>query len=401
MNILSLNCRSTSIKYKLFDSNDNFKVIAKGRAEKIGETHSLLRQQITGHQEITVPGSFPEHCIALKELLGILIHDATSPINSFDEIDVIGHKILNGGEKLTEPTIIDDSVMNTIRHSGKFAPLHCRPNIIGVEEAKNLFPSALHIAIFDSALHKTLPAKAYLYGLPIEYYEKYGVRKYGFEGIKHGYVANCAAKQMQKPLEDLKLITCHLSSSCSVTAFQFGKSIDTSMGLTPLEGVMMPSRCGDMDPAVLLHLLEARHLYPTEIDDLLNRNCGLRGLCGKDDIRDVLDLAEKEDRHAKTALEVFIYRIQKYIGAFVAALNGLDAIVFTGTIAEYCPQVRQRIMENFCYLGAAIDKQKNENNETIISDDDSKVCVMNIAANEELVIAKQTYEAAEKAKVNI
>lgn len=396
MNILALNCRSTSIKYKLFDTNNNFAVMATGRAEKIGETHSLLRQQITGHKEIVIQTSFPEHCVAINKLVSIMVHDPSSPIDNYDQIDAVGHKILNGGEKLTAPVVINNSVMETIRHMGKFAPLHSRPNFVGVEEARNLFPSAQHIAVFDSALHQTLPPRAYLYGLPIEYYEKYGVRKYGFGGINHGYIAQCAAEQMQIPLEDLKLITCHLGSNCSVTAFKSGKSIDTSMGLTPLEGLMTPLRSGDIDPAVILHLLEARHLYPTEIDDLLNRNCGLKGLCGKSDMQDILDLAQKNDANAINALEVFVYRIQKYIGAFVATLNGLDAIAFTGSIGENYPVLRNMIMGNFCYLMASIDSEKNENNEKIFSDVNSKICLMNIPENEEMVIAEQTYEIMRK-----
>ncbi|MBW8015320.1 MAG: acetate/propionate family kinase [Planctomycetes bacterium] len=401
MNILALNCDSTSIKYKLYDAGDDFRLISKGRAEKIGETHSLLKQQISGHKEITVACSFPEHCAATRELLGILIHDPSSPINRYHQIDAVGHKIMSGGEKLKSPVVIDDSVMEIIRESGKFAPIHSRPNIVSVEEARQLIPYAEHVAIFDTALHQTLPPKAYLYGLPIEYYEKYGVRKYGFGGIKHGYVAARAADQMQQSLENIKLITCHLGKSCSITAFQNGKSIDTSMGLTPLEGLMMGSRSGDMDPSVILHLLEARHLYASEIDDLLNRNCGLKGLCGKSDMRDVLALVEKNDPHAKTALDAFVYRVQKYIGAYIAALNGLDAIVFTGGIGENCPTVRSRIMENFGYIKAIVDHEKNEENEKVFSAVDSNICLMNIPENEEMIIAKQTYEMLTKLKVNV
>jgi len=398
MNILALNCSSTRIKYKLYDANDNFRLLSRGSAEKIGETHSLLIQQVTGHKEITISASFAEHCTAIRELLGILIHDPSSPINTFDQIDAVGHKILNGGEKLVSPAIIDDSIIETIRHCGKFAPIHSRPNLIGLEEARKLIPLAEHIAVFDTALHRTLPPKAYLYAMPIEYYEKYGVRKYGFGGICHGYVANRAAEQMHQNLDEIKLITCHLGKSCSITAFQNGKSIDTSMGLTPLEGLLMESRCGDIDPSVILHLLEARHLYPTEIDDLLNRNCGLKGLCGKSDMRKVLELVEKSDPHAVTALAAFVYRVQKYIGAYIAALNGLDAIAFTGGIGENCPAVRSRIMENFCYVNAVIDPEKNENNEAVFSDENSKVRLMNIPENDEMIIAKQTLETITKTK---
>jgi len=399
MNILALNCGSTSIKYKLFDTENNFRLISSGIAEHIGETHSLLRQQVTGHNEITVTASFPEHCSAARELLGIVINDPSSPIQSYDQIDAVGHKILNGGEKLKAPVKIDSNIMETIRQAGKFSPIHCRPNIVCVEESRQIIPNAKHIAVFDTALHHSLPPKAFLYGLPIEYYEKYRVRKYGFGGINHEYVANKAAEQMDRRLEDIKLITCHLGRSCSITAFQNGESIDTSSGLTPLEGLITGSRCGDMDPSVILHLLEARHLYATEIDDLLNRNCGLKGLCGKSDMRQVLELVEKSDLHAKTALDAFIYRIQKYIGSFIAALNGLDAIVFTGGIGENSPVIRSRIMENFCYMSAIIDHMKNENNEAVFSADESKIRMMNIPANEELIIANLTHEIAAKAKI--
>lgn len=397
---LALNCSYTSIKYKLYDvNNNNFKLLSKGSAEHIGETHSLLRQQVTGSNEAAVAASLPEHCIATRELLDMMVQDASSPINRYDQIDAVGHKIFNGGEKLKSPVVIDDSVMETVRQCGKFSPIHSRPNILSVEESRQIIDHTEHIAVFDTALHESIPPKAYLYGLPIEHYEKHGVRKYGFGGICHEYVANQAADQMQRSLSDIKLITCHLGKSCSITAFQGGKSIDTSMGLTPLEGLIMETRCGDMDPSVILYLLEARHLYSTEIDDMLNRKSGLKGLCGKSDMRDILTLVENGNIRAKDALDAFVYKVQKYIGAYIAALNGLDTIAFTGGIAENCPAIRRMIMENFSYVGAKIDHEKNKKNEKVFSAKKSKINLMNIPENEELIITKQTCELLERLRI--
>jgi acetate kinase len=247
------------------------------------------------------------------------------------------------------------------------------------------------VAVFDTAVHQTLESKAFLYALPIEYYEKYKIRKYGFHGINHSYVANEAARILAKPLNGLKVITCHLGSGCSITAFEQGRSIDTSMGLTPLEGLVMGSRCGDLDPSIVLYLIDVLGLQVEQVRDLLNRKSGLLGLCGHNDMRDIIEMAEKGDKRAQVAIEVFVYRIQKYIGAYAAALNGVDVIVFTGGIGENSPQIRTRITDNFSYLGAKIDSAKNEDNENILSSDDSVVRLMSIPANEEMLIAQQAY----------
>jgi len=401
MKIMALNCGSSSVKCKLYDVDKDFDIIFKATVERVGHSHSLLTLSIKGHEDITVEGFFPEHWTALKELFKALVESPACPIGTKNEITAVGHRIVNGGEKFSNPVVIDDEVMEAIRQAGRFAPLHSRPNILGIEESRQILSNVPQVAVFDTALHHSLPPKAFLYGLPIEYYENYGVRKYGFHGINHGYVAQEAAKLLQRPLEDLKVITCHLGSGCSLTAFENGKSIDTSMGLTPLEGVVMPTRCGDIDPSVVLHLLEARHLYPTEIDDLLNRNSGLKGLCGKSDMRDIIDLIGQGDSRAKTAIDVFVYRIQKYIGSYVAALNGIDAIVFTGGIGENNPFLRQRIMDNFCYLDARVDEDKNEKNDTMFSAKKSRISLLNICANEELIIAKQVQSLLEKTPTTV
>ena len=287
--------------------------------------------------------------------------------------------------------MIDADVLENIKEAAKFAPLHCQANVTGIEVAQELWPDLPQVAVFDTAAHAAMPPKAFLYGIPLKYYEKYHIRKYGFHGINHSYVAHEAAKMMAKPLEILKLITCHLGNGCSITAFEKGRSIDNSMGLTPLEGLVMGSRSGDIDPAAVLYLMDKEGLKTTEMTDLLNTKSGLLGLCGKSDMRDILAAAEKGDKASQTAIEIFVYRIQKYIGAFMAALNGADALVFTGGIGENSPYIRACIADNLSFAGALINKQKNENNETIFSNKKSRLLLMNIPANEEKAIAEQTY----------
>jgi acetate kinase len=257
--------------------------------------------------------------------------------------------------------------------------------------SQKLLPGILNVAVFDTALHQAMPPKAYLYGLPTEFYEKHNIRKYGFQGISHGYVAKEAAKLINKPLETLKIITCHLGNGSSITAFKNGKSIDTSMGLTPLEGLMMATRCGDIDPGGVLHLMDKIGLDLEQTKELLSKKSGLTGLCGQSDMRNIIKSAENGNKKAQTAIEIFVYRIQKYIGAYVAALNGVDAIVFTAGIGENSPMIRQRILANFQYLGLKIYEARNEKNQAVFSKDNSKVYAMTIPTNEELAIAHQTY----------
>jgi len=396
MHILAVNCGSSSIKFRLFDVDRNFRLMAKGLAERIGQESGSIYQITEDKQEFRKELPLPDHRIAMHALHHTLVEGDSDWAGNIGRIDGVGHRIVHGGERFRNPVLITADVIDGIKEAARFAPLHCQPNIIGIEVAQELLPDIPHIAVFDTAAHQTIAPKAFLYGLPAELYENYKIRKYGFHGINHSYVANEAAKILAQPLYNLKVITCHLGNGCSITAFEQGRSIDTSMGLTPLEGLMMGSRCGDLDPAVVLYLMDELGLTTSEVTDLLNNKSGLLGLCGKSDMRDIIATAEKGDERSQVAIEVFVYRIQKYIGAYVAAMNGIDIIVFTGGIGENSPYIRQRVAANLGYLGAKIDREKNDSSATVFSSDTSCVTLMTIPANEEMVIAQHTYNMLAK-----
>jgi acetate kinase len=369
----------------LFDSDNNFQVLEQGVAERIGQKSSFISQIKENKPASKENISLPDHRKAMQALF-------PNGTKALHEIDAVGHRIVHGGEEFKGPTLINKEVLNGISELAQFAPLHSEPNIIGIKALQELLPNIPHIAVFDTSAHAAMEFKAFLYGLPFEYYEKYKVRKYGFHGINHAYVAVEAARLIKKPLEKLKIITCHLGNGCSISAFEKGKSIDNSMGFTPLEGVVMGTRCGDLDPSVVLYLFEKFGLQVDQIKDLLNKKSGLLGLCGKSDMRDIIAMAKKGDRFSQMAIEIFVYRIQKYIGAYIAALNGIDAIVFSGGIGENSPYIRALIMKNFSYLGAHIETEKNGKNDPLFSTGDSLLFLMTIPANEEKVIAEQTYQ---------
>ncbi len=401
MLILVINCGSSSLKYQLFDNEQDCKLLARGIAQRIGLTSKCsIIHKPHDHNEVELKISLPDHRTALHNIGKILINPEYGVLKSFKDIGGIGHRIVHGGEKFTRSVLIDDSVLDAIKENAKFAPLHNPPNIMGIEVCREVLPDVPNVAVFDTAIHQTMPKKAYLYGLPIELYEKHGIRKYGFHGISHGYVARQASILMNKPFEQSKIITCHLGNGCSIAAFLNGKSIDTSMGLTPLEGVVMGTRCGDLDPAVVLYLIDMLGLSLQDTNELLNKKSGLFGLCKMADMRDIIHSAKKGDKNAQTAIDVFIYRIQKYIGAYTAALNGTDAIVFTAGIGENDPFLRQEILSNFGYLGVNIDSKKNDRNDPVFSMPDSKVYAMTIKTNEELVIARETLEILQEIPIN-
>jgi acetate kinase len=299
---------------------------------------------------------------------------------------------VHGGEVFSGSVLIDERVMEQLRSLSELAPLHNPPNIMGIEVCQGLLPGVPNVAVFDTALHQTMPPRAYLYGLPMELYRQYGIRKYGFHGTSHHYVAHEAARRLGRPLEELKMVTCHLGNGCSITAFAEGKSIDTSMGFTPLEGLVMGTRCGDLDPAVPLYLVKDLGMKTGEAEDLLNRESGLKGLCGEQDMRDIIEQMKRGSKAAEMAVEVFVYRIQKYIGAYTAVLGGVDAIVFTAGIGENSPYIRARVLTPFTYLGLMVDEVRNNEGRTIFSREDSAVRALTIPTNEELVIARDTYE---------
>ena len=392
MLILVINCGSSSIKYQLFQVNSEYKLLAKGLAERIGVSGSNISHKPAGKDEVVITKDLPDHRTALLAIEEALVSSEHGVIKDIKDIAGVGHRVVHGGEKFTRSILINDHVLNAIRENAKLAPLHNPPNITGIEVSMLVMPGVPNVAVFDTAIHQTMPKKAYLYGLPMDLYEKHGIRKYGFHGTSHGYVAKQAAKLMNKPFETLKIITCHLGNGGSITAFDHGRSVDTSMGLTPLEGIVMGTRSGDMDPAVVLYLQEVLGLSLPKTNDLLNKQSGLKGLCGQADMRDIVKLANQGDENAKTAIDVFCYRIQKYIGSYIAVLNGVNAIVFTAGIGENSPFLREQVLENFAYMGIKVDSAKNLANEQIFSTKDSKVAAMMIRTNEELVIAQDTFD---------
>lgn len=374
MKILALNSGSSSIKYRLFEvSGEDFQLLQRGLADRIGQKTSTISGQ-------EVP--LPDHRAAMHALFP----------NMDLKIDAVGHRIVHGGEQFKGPTLVNKEVVKEISKLAKFAPLHCQPNVTGIEVLQEMLPDIPHVAIFDTSTHATMGFKAFMYGLPMEYYEKHKIRKYGFHGINHAYAAHEAARLLKKPLEELKIITCHLGNGCSITAFENGKSIDNSMGLTPLEGLVMGTRCGDLDPSIIPYLIEELGLTTHQITDLLNKKSGLLGLCGKSDMRDIIAAAEQGDKHSQMAIQIFVYRVQKTIGAYIAALNGIDAIVFTGGIGENSPYIRALITKNFSYLKVAVEGQANEDNQAIFSTASSPISLITIPADEEKVIAQQTYQ---------
>jgi len=392
MLILVINCGSSSIKYQLFQINGEYTILAKGIVERIGLPGSNIAHKANGKDEVVISKDLPDHRAALAAIEEALVSPAHGVIKDVKEIAGVGHRVVHGGEKFTRSILINEHVLDAIRENAKLAPLHNPPNITGIEVSQALMPGIPNVAVFDTAIHQTMPKKAYLYGLPIDLYHKHGIRKYGFHGTSHGYVARQAAKLLNKPFETLKIITCHLGNGGSITAFSHGKSIDTSMGLTPLEGIVMGTRCGDIDPAIVLYLQEELGVSLSQTNDLLNKQSGLKGLCGKNDMRDIVTLANQGEENAQTAIDVYCYRIQKYIGAYVAVLNGVNAIVFTAGIGENSPFLREQVLENFTYLGLKLDTAKNRANDQIFSTKDSKVAAMMIRTNEELVIAQDTFD---------
>lgn len=384
MKILALNSGSSSIKYRVFDVENRLRLREQGVAERIGQPSSSVTRIMEDKPPKKEAISLTNH----REAMRALFPRENDPLYA---IEAVGHRIVHGGERFKGPVLIDNEVVDAISELAEFAPLHCEPNIVGIEELRKRLPDIPHIAVFDTSAHAEMDRKAFLYGIPTEYYEKYKIRKYGFHGINHSYIAQEAAALLKKPLDELKIVTCHLGNGCSVTAFEKGKSIDNSMGFTPLEGLVMGTRCGDLDPSVVLYLIEKLEPGVEGVKDLLNKQSGLSGLCGKSDMRDIMAMAKAGDMASQTAIAVFVYRIQKYIGAYVAALNGVDLIIFSGGIGENSSVIRSLVMKNFSYLGARLDDERNERNDPVFSSDDSKLFLMTIPADEEKAIAEQTY----------
>ncbi len=393
MNILVINCGSSSLKYQLIDS-DSEKVLAKGLCERIGINGSAITHQPAGGEKVTTEVEMSNHTAAVKYVIEKLVDKEVGVVSSLDEIGAVGHRIVHGGEKFASSVVIDDEVIKAVEECNDLAPLHNPANLIGINSCKEIMPGVPMVAVFDTAFHQTMPKKAYLYGLPYEYYEDYKIRRYGFHGTSHDFVSNRAAEILGKKREDLKIIVCHLGNGASVSAVQNGKCVDTSMGLTPLEGLIMGTRSGDLDPAIISFIADKKGISADEVIDVCNKESGVLGLSGglSSDFRDLGNAAEEGNEKAKAALETWSYRVAKYVGAYAAAMNGVDVIAFTAGVGENNFAAREMVCEYFGYLGVTIDKEANKirGEEVIISTPDSRTTVMIVPTDEELAIARET-----------
>ena len=393
MNILVINCGSSSLKFQLIDSETE-KCIAKGLCERIGIEGSQITYTPDGGEKEKTVTPMPDHTEAIRLVLEALTNEKTGVVKSLDEIGAVGHRIVHGGEKFAASTIITDEVMKTIEECNDLAPLHNPANLIGINACKKLMPTTPMVAVFDTAFHQTMPEEAYMYGLPYEYYEKYKIRRYGFHGTSHSYVSRKAAEVLGKKYEDLKIIVCHLGNGASVSAVKNGKCVDTSMGLTPLEGLIMGTRSGDIDPAIMEFIAHKEGKNIDEIMTVLNKKSGVYGLSNNlsSDFRDLEDGYNRGDAHCIRTMNTYCYRVAKYIGSYVAAMNGVDVICFTAGIGENAPLVRSLVCEHLGFLGVSIDEDANHKRgeEIAISTPDSKTTVMVIPTNEELAIARET-----------
>lgn len=396
MKILVINAGSSSLKYQLIDMETE-KVLAKGLCERIGISGSKLNHTPAGKEKIVIEQDMKNHSDAIKMVLEALTNSEYGVISSMDEITAVGHRVVHGGEFFSKSVRIDDNVKKAVDQCTPLAPLHNPPNLIGIDACEKAMPGVAQVAVFDTAFHQTMPREAYMYALPYRLYEKYKIRKYGFHGTSHKYVAGEAAKMLNKPVEELKMISFHLGNGSSVTAINGGKSADTSMGFTPLAGVVMGTRSGVIDPAIVKFIADHENLTLDQVDEVLNKESGVLGISGiSSDFRD-LETAEAEgNERAKLALDMFVYSVRKYLGNYVVNMGGVDAIIFTAGIGENTPAMREAILKNTEFMGIKIDPEKNEKAirgvQMDISTPDSKVRVLVIPTNEELMIAKETQE---------
>ena len=391
MNVLVINCGSSSLKYQVIHSESE-EVLAKGICERIGIDGRIVYQPKGGEKEIT-ESPMPTHTEAVKMVLDALIHPVTGVLKSLDEIDAVCHELVHGGEKFAASVLIDEEVIAAVEECSDLAPLHNPANLIGVRACQEVLKGVPMVGVFDTAFHQTMPMEAYLYGIPYEYYEKYKVRKYGFHGTSHSYVSKRAAEILDKPYESLKTIVCHLGNGASVCAVKGGKSIDTSMGLSPLEGLVMGTRSGDIDPSAVEYIAKKENLDMEGIMKVLNKDSGVYGLSGlSSDFRDLDSAAQEGNERAKTARDVFCYRVAKYIGSYAAAMNGVDVICFTAGVGENDGRVRESICSYLGFLGIEIDSEANKKRgeETTLSTQDSKVAVLLVPTDEELAICRET-----------
>jgi len=393
MDILALNCGSSSLKYQLFDW-ERKEVIAKGMVERVTIGDSFIVHEVPGRETYREEYECPDHKVAMHLIIKTLTDKTHGVVSDLNKISAVGHRVVHGGEKFTRSVRIDDEVLNAIKDVQHLAPLHNPPNIAGIEAAQAVLPNVPHVAIFDTAFHQTMPQHAYIYPLPYEWYEKYGVRRYGFHGTSHLYVSKRAAVMLDKDPKDCNIITMHIGNGVSHCAIKGGVSVDTTMGLTPLEGAVMGTRCGDIDPAIPAFIMDQEGFNPREIDSILNKKSGIYGITGQfTDRRDVIEGAEKGDERCQLALEIEAYRLKKYIGTYAAAIGGIDAVVFTAGVGEMAWLIREKALEGLEFMGITLDKEKNRNTmtrkrETVITKPDSRVKVFVIPTDEELVFTE-------------
>lgn len=394
MKVLVINCGSSSLKYQLIDMTDE-SVLAIGLVERIGIDGSVLKHEIPGRDKETIEEPMQDHKDALKHVMDALVNKEYGAIKSMDEINAVGHRVVHAGEKFASSVIITDEVVKALEECIELAPLHNPPNLIGINACREILPTIPMVAVFDTAFHQTMPKSSYLYGIPYEYYTDFGVRRYGFHGTSHKYVSYRAAEMLGKDIKDLKIITCHLGNGASVAAVDGGEVVDTSMGFTPLEGLIMGTRCGDMDPAIVTFLMKKLNLDADGINDVMNKKSGVFGMSGvSSDFRDIEKAASEGNERAAIALETYYKRVKKYIGSYMAEMGGVDVIVFTAGLGENSIDAREEICGGLERLGISIDKIENKvrGKEKIISSTDSAVKVLCIPTNEEVMIARDTLE---------
>lgn len=398
MKILVINCGSSSLKFQLINSQDE-SVLAKGLCERIGLEGSRLIYQAADNEKEITEESMPEHKSAVELVIKALTNNKTGVIKDLSDVGAVGHRIVHGGEKFAKSVIIDNEVIKAIEQCNDLAPLHNPANLIGIKACREVMPDTPMVAVFDTAFHQTMPDKAYMYGLPYEYYDKYKIRRYGFHGTSHSFVSKRVSEILERPYDELKTIVCHLGNGASICAVNGGKSTDTSMGLTPLEGLIMGTRCGSIDPAIVEFIADKEKKSIAQVMQILNKDSGVLGLSGVgSDFRDITEAMNNGNERARMTIESYCYQVAKYIGGYIAAMNGVDAIAFTAGLGENNPYVRKLICSYFGYMGIKINDEQNENcnGENIISTQDSNVKVLVVATNEELKIARETLELYDK-----
>ncbi|MDR2010617.1 MAG: acetate kinase [Bacteroidales bacterium] len=398
MNILVLNCGSSSIKYQMLDMSKEYTVKAKGLIERVGLENGMLNHKTFDGKVYEIEQPIPNHTVGIKLVLDALINKDHGVLGSLNEIDAVGHRVAHGGEYFTKSVLLDADAISKIEACSDIAPLHNPAHLLGIRAILEVLPNVIQTAVFDTSFHQTMPAEAFMYALPYRMYEDYKIRRYGFHGTSHKFVAEKACKMLNWNIEDKKIITCHLGNGASICAIKYGKSVDTSMGFTPVEGLVMGTRVGDIDAGALLYIMDKENLNTSKTNSFINKSCGLNGVSEvSSDMRDLEKASSEGNNKAQLALDMFVYRVKKYIGAYAAAMNGVDLIIMTGGIGENACNIRENVFTNMEYFGIEFDAKLNDNlrgKDAIISKESSKVTLMTITTNEELVIALDTMKLA-------